>query len=61
MHGTMSTNTNIGAIPRRGGRWRPTAEVTYRPSMAQAVTGNRLWELQNRAHAMFNDCYGLAP
>jgi hypothetical protein len=29
--------------------------------MAQAVTGNRLWELQNRAHAMFNDCYGLAP
>ena len=37
------------------------AEVIYRPSMAQPITGNGLWELQNRAHAMFNNCYVIAP
>jgi beta-ureidopropionase len=37
------------------------AELIYRPSMAQPITGNGLWELQNRAHAMFNNCYVLAP
>jgi len=37
------------------------AEVIYRPSMAQPITGNGQWELQNRAHAMFNNCYVIAP
>lgn len=37
------------------------AEVIYRPSMAQPITGNGQWVLQNRAHAMFNNCYVIAP
>lgn len=37
------------------------AEVIYRPSMAQPITGNGQWVLQNRAHALFNNCYVIAP
>jgi len=37
------------------------AEVLYRPTMAQPITGNGQWLLQNRAHAAFNNCYVIAP
>ncbi|MFC1938247.1 nitrilase-related carbon-nitrogen hydrolase [Chloroflexota bacterium] len=37
------------------------AEVIYRPNTPQPFSGSGLFVLQNRAHAMFNNCYLVAP
>lgn len=37
------------------------AEVIYRPSYPEPYTSNGLWEVQNRARALDNTCYIVAP
>ena len=37
------------------------AEVIYRPSYPQPATGNDFFEIQNRARALDNNCYIVAP
>ena len=60
---------NIGTIVCNDGHYPEAvralalngAEVVYRPSMSQPMTGNGTWEIQNRAHAVFNNVYVIAP
>ena len=37
------------------------AEILYRPSYPEPYVSNGLWEVQNRARAMDNTCFVLAP
>lgn len=37
------------------------AEVIYRAAYVEPFVGNGIFELQNRSHAMFNNCYVIAP
>ncbi len=37
------------------------AEIFYRPSYPEPYVSNGLWELQNRARALDNTCYVIAP
>ncbi len=37
------------------------AEIIIRPTLIEPAVMNGMWELQNRAHAMFNQCYVVAP
>jgi predicted amidohydrolase len=37
------------------------AEIIYRPSYPEPYVGNGLWEVQNRARALDNTCYVVAP
>jgi predicted amidohydrolase len=37
------------------------AEILYRPSYPEPYVSNGLWEVQNRARAMDNTCYVIAP
>jgi predicted amidohydrolase len=37
------------------------AEIIYRPSYPEPYVANGLWEIQNRARALDNTCYLLAP
>jgi predicted amidohydrolase len=37
------------------------AEIFYRPSYPEPYVSNGLWEVQNRARAMDNTCYVIAP
>lgn len=37
------------------------AEIIYRPSYPEPWIGNEMWEIQNRAHAVFNTCYVISP
>jgi len=37
------------------------AEIIYRPTYVEPYVGNEMWEVQNRAHAIFNTCYVIAP
>ena len=37
------------------------AEVIYRATYHEPFVGDGTWELQNRAHALFNTCYVIAP
>lgn len=37
------------------------AEIIYRAAYTEPFVGNGIFELQNRAHAMFNNCYVMAP
>ena len=58
--GTMICNDGMYPEPARALAFNG-AEVIYRPSMAQPITGNGQWETQNKSHAMFNNCYVIAP
>lgn len=58
--GTLVCNDGMYPEPARALAFNG-AEVIYRPSMAQPITGNGQWEVQNRSHAMFNNCYVIAP
>ncbi len=37
------------------------AEIIYRPSYPEPYVANGLWEIQNRARALDNTCYVVAP
>lgn len=37
------------------------AEIIYRPSYPEPWIGNGMFEVQNRAHAIFNTCYVITP
>ena len=37
------------------------AEIIIRPTLIEPAVKNGMWELQNRAHAMFNSAYVVAP
>lgn len=37
------------------------AEIIWRAQYAEPWIGNHMFEIQNRAHAIFNTCYVLAP
>ncbi len=37
------------------------AEIIIRPTLIEPAVMNGNWELQNRAHAMFNQCFVVAP
>ncbi|WP_433662274.1 nitrilase-related carbon-nitrogen hydrolase [Nocardia sp. CA-128927] len=37
------------------------AEIIYRPSYPEPSVGSGLWEVQNRARALDNNCYVIAP
>lgn len=37
------------------------AEIIIRPTLIEPAIQNGMWELQNRAHAMFNSAYVVAP
>lgn len=37
------------------------AEIIYRPSYPEPYVANGLWEVQNRARALDNTCYVIAP
>lgn len=37
------------------------AEIIYRPSYPEPYVSNGLWEVQNRARALDNTCYVIAP
>jgi predicted amidohydrolase len=37
------------------------AEIIIRPTLIEPAVMTGMWELQNRAHAMFNQCYVVAP
>lgn len=37
------------------------AEIIYRPSYPEPYVANGLWEIQNRARALDNTCYVIAP
>jgi predicted amidohydrolase len=37
------------------------AEIIIRPTLIEPAVMSGMWELQNRAHAMFNQCYVVAP
>lgn len=37
------------------------AEIIYRPSYPEPYVANESWEIQNRARALDNNCYVLAP
>lgn len=37
------------------------AEIIYRAAYVEPLVGNGIFELQNRSHAMFNNCYVIAP
>ena len=37
------------------------AEIIYRPSYPEPWVGNEMFEIQNRAHAIFNTCYVITP
>jgi len=37
------------------------AEIIYRPSYPEPYVSNGLWEIQNRARALDNTCYVVAP
>ncbi len=37
------------------------AEIIYRPSYPEPYVSNGLWEIQNRARALDNTCYAIAP
>jgi hypothetical protein len=37
------------------------AEIIIRPTLIEPAVQNGMWELQNRAHAMFNSAYVVAP
>lgn len=37
------------------------AEIIIRPTLIEPAVQNGMWELQNRAHAMFNSAYVIAP
>src|SRR5207244_6647749 len=37
------------------------AEVLYRPAYPEPYVANGLWEIQNRARALDNTCYLVAP
>jgi predicted amidohydrolase len=37
------------------------AEIIYRPSYPEPYVSNGLWEVQNRARALDNTCYVVAP
>ncbi len=37
------------------------AEIIYRPSYPEPYVGNDVWEIQNRARALDNNCYVIAP
>jgi len=37
------------------------AEIIYRPTYHEPFVSDGTWKLQNRAHAMFNTCYVVAP
>ncbi|MCB1498569.1 MAG: hydrolase [Bauldia sp.] len=37
------------------------AEIIIRPTLIEPAVMNGMWELQNRAHAMFNQVYVVAP
>jgi predicted amidohydrolase len=37
------------------------AEIIVRPTLIEPAVQNGMWELQNRAHAMFNSAYVVAP
>ena len=60
---------NIGCIICMEGSYPETAralavngaEIIYRPSYAEPFVGNEVFEVQNRAHAIFNTCYVIAP
>ena len=36
------------------------AEIIIRPTLIEPAVMTEMWELQNRAHAMFNKCYVVA-
>jgi len=37
------------------------AEIIIRPTLIEPAVMNGMWEIQNRAHAMFNSAYVVAP
>ena len=37
------------------------AEIIIRPTLIEPAVMSGMWELQNRAHAMFNQVYVVAP
>ena len=37
------------------------AEIIIRPTLIEPAVQNGMWEVQNRAHAMFNSAYVVAP
>jgi predicted amidohydrolase len=37
------------------------AEVLYRPAYPEPYVSNGMWEIQNRARALDNTCYVVAP
>lgn len=37
------------------------AEIIIRPTLIEPAVMTGMWELQNRAHAMFNQCFVVAP
>jgi len=37
------------------------AEIIIRPTLIEPAVSNGMWEVQNRAHAMFNSVYVVAP
>lgn len=37
------------------------AEIIYRPAYLEPWVGNDMFEIQNRSHAIFNNCYVISP